>query len=352
MTTTFVPDKLVKPGRPWRRTHRSTLAKLGFVVIAGLSSTGIVAVTGLAGPLGWYVGFVFSLAVLGFLGSFFRDRVVAIDLFATVLICTAFMTVLIPWASIFYSVIKRGAPAFHRGYLTTDMLVTSSGEALNLGGLSHAIVGTLLMLTIAALICIPLGIIAAIYIVEIKGRFAGIVRFLTQAMSGVPSIVAGLFIYSTLVILVFHSFSGIAGSCALAILMLPTVTRTAEEVLKLVPDHLRAASYALGASQAQTTFKVVLPSVRSGLISASVLGLARVAGETAPLLLTSGYFIKLTTNVGNGAIGSLPTYIFSALGAGTTESMTRAWGGACVLLILILILFIGARSLGGRNKGR
>lgn len=352
MTTTFAAEVVAKPGRPWRNIRRSVLGVSSLTTIAGLTSSAIVAVTGLAGPLGWYVGFIFSLASLGVLLGFFRDRVAAVDLIATIVISAAFMTVLIPWASIFFSVIKRGSPAFYKGYLTTDMLITSSGEALNLGGLSHAIVGTLMMLLIASAISIPLGVIAAIYIVEIKGRFAGVVRFLTQAMSGVPSIVAGLFIYSTLVILVFHSLSGLAGACALSILMLPTVARTAEEVLKLVPDHLRAASYALGASQSQTTFKVVLPSVRSGLITASVLGLARVAGETAPLILTSGYFIKLTMDVRSGPMGALPMYIFSTLGAGTAESVTRAWGGACVLLGLIFILFTSARLLGGRNKER
>jgi phosphate transport system permease protein len=199
------------------------------------------------------------------------------------------------------------------------------------------------------MVAIPLGIITAIYIVEVKGRFASYARFFTQAMSGVPSIVAGLFIYTTIVVVVFNRFNALAGGLALAILMLPTVARTAEEVLKLVPDDLRAASYAMGASQFSTVFRIVLPTVRSGLVTASILGVARVAGETAPLLLTSQYFVQLTTNILDGPMASLPTYIFANLGAGSDTSVARAWGGSAVLMSIVFILFVTARLLGGRN---
>ena len=144
-------------------------------------------------------------------------------------------------------------------------------------------------------------------IVEVRGKAARYVRFFTQAMSGVPSIVAGLFIYATVVVAVTHKFNAVAGALALSILMLPTVARTAEEVLKVVSDDLRSASYALGATQFSTTWRVVIPTVRSGLITSAVLGVARVAGETAPLLLTSQYFVKFTTNVIDGPMASLPT---------------------------------------------
>jgi phosphate transport system permease protein len=176
------------------------------------------------------------------------------------------------------------------------------------------------------------------------------VRFLTQAMSGVPSIVAGLFVYATVVIF-FTGFSAWAGGLAYVILMLPTVSRTSEEVLKLVPDELRAASYALGASQARTTFRVVLPTVISGLITAAILGIARVAGETAPLILTASYFVATSTNL-NEPMASLPIYIFSSLGLGDENATTRAWGGSLVLLALVLALFVTARVLSARLSRR
>jgi len=181
----------------------------------------------------------------------------ATDRLATSLITVAFAAVTIPWVSIVVTVYQKGSKAFHAKYLTDDMRITPSSDLLQYGGVAHAIIGTLLMVLIASLIAVPLGILAAVYIVEIKGRFAKMVRFLTQAMSGVPSIVAGLFIYATVVIF-FGGVSAWAGALSLVILMLPTVARTSEEVLKIVPEDLRSASYALGASQARTTFRVVL----------------------------------------------------------------------------------------------
>ena len=261
-----------------------------------------------------------------------------------------FVSVALPWISIIATVIGRGAKAFHSTYLTTDMLVNSPDDPLNLGGVSHAIVGTLIIVLVASVIAVPLGIVTAVYIVEVRGRAARAVRFFTQAMSGVPSIVAGLFVYATVVVTITHKFNAVAGALALSILMLPTVARTAEEVLKVVSDDLRSAGYALGATQFSTTWRVVLPTVRSGLITSAVLGVARVAGETAPLLLTSQYFVKFTTNVIDGPMASLPTYVFANLGVGSENSVARAWAGSTVLLALILILFITARLLGGRNK--
>lgn len=261
-----------------------------------------------------------------------------------------FGVVMIPWISIIATVIIRGSKAFYMNYLTTDMLVNSSDDPLNVGGVGHAVVGTLIMVTVAAAVAVPLGILTALYIVEIKGRFAKAVRFFTQAMSGVPSIVAGLFIYSMVVVGITHKYNAIAGSMALAILMLPTVARTAEEVLKVVPRELRDGSYALGASQWRTTVSVVLPNVRSGLVTAAVLGVARVAGETAPLLLTSQYFVKFSTDLVKNPMASLPTYIFGNLGVGSENAVSRAWGGSLVLIVLIVLLSTLARLIGGRTR--
>lgn len=316
------------------------------VVLSGVFGWVLNTVTGLSGFLGWYVGLAFAMPLLAFIGSARHGWNFATDRVATSIVTVAFAAVTIPWVSIVVTVYRKGSKAFHAKYLTDDMRITPSSDLLQYGGVAHAIVGTLVMVLIASLIAVPLGILAAVYIVEIKGRFAKMVRFLTQAMSGVPSIVAGLFIYATIVVY-FGGFSAWAGALSLVILMLPTVARTSEEVLKIVPEDLRSASYALGASQARTTFRIVLPTVASGLVTAAVLGIARVVGETAPLILTSSYFVATSKNL-NDPIASLPIYIFSSLGLGDANATTRAWGGSLVLLGVVFILFVFARALSTR----
>jgi phosphate transport system permease protein len=286
------------------------------------------------------------MPVVAFVGSVRHGWNMASDRVATAVVTVAFAAVTIPWVSIFITVYQKGSKAFHSKYLTDDMRITPSSDLIQYGGVAHAIVGTLIMVLIASLIAVPLGVLAAVYVVEIKGRFAKLVRFLTQAMSGVPSIVAGLFIYATVVVL-FGGFSAWAGSLALVILMLPTVARTSEEILKIVPEDLRTASYALGATQSRTTFRVVLPTIASGLVTAAVLGIARVVGETAPLILTASYFVATSTSL-NEPIASLPIYIFSSLGLGDENATTRAWGGSLVLLGVVFILFAIARTLSTR----
>jgi phosphate transport system permease protein len=341
-TSTIVPA----PRRPWDH-GRSTLLRAGvLVVLSGVFGWLLTAFTGLNGFLGWYVGLAFAMPVLAFVGSVRHGWNMASDRMATSLITVAFAAVTIPWVSIIITVYQKGSKAFHGKYLTDDMRITPSSDLLQYGGVAHAILGTLIMVLIASLIAVPLGILAAVYIVEIKGRFAKMVRFLTQAMSGVPSIVAGLFIYATVVIL-FGGFSAWAGALSLVILMLPTVARTSEEVLKIVPDDLRSASYALGASQARTTFRIVLPTVASGLVTSAVLGVARVVGETAPLILTASYFVAKSTSL-TEPIASLPIYIFSSLGLGDDNATTRAWGGSLVLLGVVFVLFAVARLLSTR----
>ena len=348
-TSSIEATSIPQPQRPWRQAKRAWRQAMLMLIVSVAAATLLMQVTGLAGVIGSYVAFALVFPVVAFLASMKYGKKSGQDKMASAIICLAFGTAFMPWMSVLLTVFNRGREAFYSGFLTTDMLVNSSDQPLNMGGLSHAIVGTLILISIASLVAIPLGIITAIYIVEVKGRFASAVRFFTQAMSGVPSIVAGLFIYTTVVVIVFNGFNAFAGGLALAILMLPTVARTAEEVLKLVPDDLRAASYAMGASQFSTVIRIVLPTIRSGLITASILGVARVAGETAPLLLTSQYFVKLSTNIFDGPMASLPTYIFANLGAGSDTSVARAWGGSAVLMSIVFILFVTARLLGGRN---
>jgi phosphate transport system permease protein len=192
--------------------------------------------------------------------------------------------------------------------------------------------------------------LTALYLTEIKGRFENLVRFLVQAMSGVPSIVAGLFIYTVLIVTLGAKYSAIAGSLALSILMLPTVARTSEEVLKLIPNDLREAGVALGATQWRTVAMVVVPAARSGILTAVILGVARVAGETAPLLLTILGNTSTQLNPFSGPVAALPLYTFSLMKTGLEVAVNRAWGGALILLTLVLILFISARLLSGKKR--
>jgi ABC-type molybdate transport system permease subunit len=171
----------------------------------------------------------------------------------------------------------------------------------------------------------------------------------TQAMSGVPSIVAGLFILSAVLYPITKGFSALMGALALAILMIPTVARTSEEVLLLIPNDLREAGTALGGTQWRTVAMIVLPAARSGLMTAVILGVARIAGETAPILLLTGGGDKVNPNPFDGSVGSLPYYIWKAFNAGSPEAITRAWAGLLVLMILVLILFVTARALSTRK---
>lgn len=335
-------------GRPWVNRKRSLRDVSTPVAIAVVLAAVANLVTGLAGPLGFYLAFVIFFAGTSLVFGLRHDKVKAIDKFATAFIVVGFATAFIPWASILVTLVQKGWPAIYGGYFTNDMAVTSADDELGMGGLSHAIFGTFLILIVASIIAIPLGILTAAYITEIRGRLSGFVRVMVQSMSGVPSVVAGLFIYATVVSR--YQFSGLAGALALAILMLPTIARTAEEVLKLVPEEIRSASYALGASQMATTFRIILPSARSGLITASMLGVARVAGETAPLLLTSFYTSVFSRHLTGEPLASLPMYVFQNFTVGTDHALTRAWGGALVLLFLILMLFVVARTVAGRSR--
>jgi phosphate transport system permease protein len=319
------------------------------LVIASALAAAIVNFTGLAGPLGSYVAFVAAYLSVSFLFGMRHDKIKAVDKVMTTLVCAGFFTAFIPWVSILFTVFKRGASAIYWGYFTSDMSVTSGDDELNMGGLSHAIVGSGIILLIASLIAIPFGIITAVYITEIKGRLSGLVRIMIQSMSGVPSIVAGLFVFAILVS--GKGFSAISGAVALSILMLPTVARTAEEVLKLVPEDIRTSAYALGATQTATTFRIVLPAARAGLVTASMLGMARVAGETAPLIMTSFYSANFSTDTSGHPLASLPMYIYQNFTNGTDLALSRAWGGAAVLLSIIFIIFTIARLASGRAKG-
>lgn len=338
----------VQPQRPWAVKRSARMFSAGKLLVFAVVAFGITLITPLANVDGWAIAFllvnlVWNIGVTSKLGVKERN-----DALLRLTITSLGMLAFVPWLSIFVSVILKGYRALYPGYFVGDMRVTTPDDEFNMGGAGHAIVGSLIMVAIATVVTLPLGILSGIYLTEVRGRLTFLVRFIVQSMAGVPSVVAGLFIFAT-VVQSMGKYSGLAGGLALAVLMLPTVSRTAEEILKLVPDDLRNAGYALGARQWRTAIMVVLPTVRAGLITAAILGIARVIGETAPLLLTSLNTNGFVFNPIGGTVASLPTYIFSMFVYGTEYSTARAWTGSLVLLAFVLSFFLLARRLGGRK---
>ncbi len=296
----------------------------------------------------WYAAFalMYWVAVRQLSGPLIaKDRLMA------VLIVTGTGILLIPLATIIVFVTVKGVPYIRAHVFTQTTELCASLEGPTCGGIAHAIVGTLEQVGIAVVVSVPLAILCAVFLNEIGGPMRRPVRLFVDAMSGVPSIVAGLFIYAVVVVSLGWGFSGFAAALALSILMLPTVTRTSEEVLRLVPDGLREGSLALGASEWRTVWGVVLPTARSGLITAVILGIARSVGETAPVLLTAFGSSLLNTNPFHGAQQSLPLFVWTYIrynpGSAPYE---RAWMAAFVLIALVLGLFVLARVLGSRTS--
>lgn len=257
---------------------------------------------------------------------------------------------LIPLVLVIYYLFSRGLKGMGSGFFTTDPTGNFLGDA---GGVKSAILGTLEIVALASLIAIPLGIGVALYLVEFgkKTVFAQLVRYLVDVMTGVPSIVFGLFVYITLVTTKFGgaSFTGYKGSFALALLMLPVVTRSAEVVLGLVPEALREAALALGVPRWKVTLKIVLPTALPGLITGSLLAVARGMGETAPLLFTAATVNGTTYNLGQ-RMNSLPAQIYADISQPNDDIVNRAWAAALTLVVLILIITLIARLAARRSR--
>lgn len=243
--------------------------------------------------------------------------------------------------------IQRLTPAF----LTHSMRGVGPLDAN--GGVYHAIIGTLEQVGLASIISVPLGLLVAIYIVEYgKGRLRTTVRFLVDVMTGIPSIVAGLFIFAFWVLALHQGFSGLAAGLALAVLMLPIVIRSSEEMLKLVPVELREAAYALGVPRWRTILSVVLPTASAGLTTGVMLAVARVTGETAPLLLTAFGYDAIRMSPFKGAQAGLPLFVFDQASRSADVAIQRAWAGALTLIIIVLLLTVIARTITGRSQVR
>jgi phosphate transport system permease protein len=268
----------------------------------------------------------------------------ATDRLATFSICAAFALAVTPLFSLLYQVVKRGVARFDGDFFTESARgVIGAG-----GGASHAIIGTLVITGCATLISVPIGIMAAVYLNEYgTGRLRRAITFFVDVMTGIPSIVAGLFAYALFQLIFGPGVRlGIMGAVALSVLMIPIVIRASEEVLKIVPDHLREAAYALGTPKWRVITKVVLPTALAGLVTGVMIAVARIIGETAPLLVTTGVIDSVNSNPFEGRMQNLAVYAFNEYknpGVQRDAAFDRAWAAALTLILIVMILFLAAR---------
>jgi phosphate transport system permease protein len=311
-------------------------------------------ITPLSGKLGFVVvGFVVFLATYAVLLSLTESRPAVIDKVMGVLMTSAALLAFAALFSVVIFVLWKGRNAILRSNTyVKDMSVTGPLEGLDKGGMSHAIVGTLIMTGLSLIFTVPLGVACSVYLNETRGRMAALVRTVVTAMTALPSILAGLFIFATWILILGFERSGLAASIAVSIMMLPIIIRSADVVLRLVPGNLREASAALGSSQWRTVWHVVLPTARSGLTTAVILGVARGVGETAPVLLTAGFTTSMNVNPVKGPMVSLPLAAFDLIRSPQKTQIARGFATAAVLMIVVLVLFTLARIIGGRPAGR
>jgi phosphate transport system permease protein len=292
--------------------------------------------------IGWLV---FGAAVLT-MSSRVENARKSKDRAATILVWSALVVALLPLAALLWTVIKNGAPVLNVEFFTYSMRNVQPGH----GGIYHAIIGTLIVTAGAAIISVPIGLMTAIYLIEYgRGALARWITLLVDVMTGIPSIVAGLFAYALFALFLGEGVRmGFMGSVALSVLMIPIVVRSIEEMLKLVPNELREASYALGVPQWRTILKVVLPTAFAGIVTGITLAIARVVGETAPLLITCGLTDSTNFSAFHERIMTLPVYAFGSYATPSfpvEESQQRAWGAALVLMMLVLLLNLVARLI-------
>ena len=319
------------------------------VAAVAAAAAALVALSLNWGLIGWVVlGTILFAIALPIWSLLVENRRAAKDRLVATLVWTAFALALLPLISLLTIVIEKGLHVINAQFLTYSMRnVIGDG-----GGIYHAIIGTLLITLAASIISVPIGIMTAICLVEYgRGqKLAKAITFLVDVMTGIPSIVAGLFAYA-LFALVFGPGvrMGIGGAVALSLLMIPIVVRSCEEMLKLVPDELREASYALGVPKWRTIVKVVLPTAVAGIITGVTLSIARVIGETAPLLIIAGSTDSVNTNLFGERMMTLPVFIYYSYtqpGVPAEYGQARAWGAALVLIAIVMALNLIARLLG------
>jgi len=359
--TTTLPPRPAPHAPP---AHRRTLKKfsradaltMGGAFVSALATTLLIfgRLTPLEGRLGFVVvlfaTYVVTYAVLVALTD---NGPAVIDRVMTVLLTSSAVTALAALFSVVLFVLWRGRDALmNTNFFVQDLSVTGPLDPLDKGGISHAIVGTLIMTLIALVITVPLGVACSVYLTESSGRATSLVRTVVTAMTALPSILAGLFIFATWILILGFERSGIAASIAMSIMMLPIIIRAADVVLRLVPGNLREASAALGAPKWRTVWHVVLPTARSGLTTSVILGVARGVGETAPILLTAGFTSTMNLNPTKDPMVSLPLAAFELVRSPQPAQVARGFATAAVLMILVLVLFTIARIVGGRPAGQ
>lgn len=355
---TSCPEAGEAPTGP-RRSVRGFTASQRFDLLGAAAAAAALATllfgwfAPLSGGLGWViVAFGSFLGLYTLLVSLESDLQEVKDRLATVLLASAGVLLYGSLAFITVYTLARGTQALtNLNFFTQTMEFAGPLDPLTSGGIAQAIVGTLIQISIALAIAIPLGIGTAVFLNEVGGRFAKFVRTVSDAMTALPSIVAGLFIYAAVIQVFTHERSGFAAGLAITVMMLPIVIRSADVVLRLVPGNLREAAYALGSSKPRTVWHVVLPTARSGLVTSVILGTARGIGETSPVLLTSGVTAAMNTNPFSGPMISLPLQVFDFVRSPEPSMVARGFGAAAVLLVLVLGLFLIARALGGRAPG-
>ncbi|MGW3949746.1 phosphate ABC transporter permease PstA [Streptomyces sp. NPDC004752] len=320
---------------PWAIAAGSVAVAIGISLAAGLDSKV---------QWGLLSGLIFLIATYG-IAARVEGRRQAKDRIATGLVWVAFLLAVVPLASVVWTTVSRGVKVLDIYFLTHSMGIVADSQPG--GGIYHAIIGSLEQVGLATIIAAPIGILTAVYLVEYGGgKLARAVTFFVDVMTGVPSIVAGLFILSLMLIFDMEPF-GFAGSLALAILMMPVVVRSTEEMLKLVPNELREASLALGVPKWRTILKVVLPTSIGGITTGVMLAIARIAGETAPVLLLVFGNRFINNNPFEGAQQSLPLYIYQqyAQSAGANAAYDRAWAASLTLIAFVMILNLVARGI-------
>jgi phosphate transport system permease protein len=357
--TTVVPAATTRPVPRRVRTTTVTPDLVSGLLASALGALGLVwllfeRLLPLSGTLGfWLCWYATFLVLYGLVVASAQDRLAVADRVVAVLFTTAGLVLFAALVLVVGFVVNRGWSALHHlNFFTQTTALIGPGDPLNRGGIYAAAVGTLEQVGLSTLISVPLGIATALYLNEVRGRLAAVVRTIVEAMTAIPSILAGLFVFAAVVLTLGFNRSGFAASLALAVEMLPIVTRTSELVLRLVPNGLREASSALGASQWETVRKVVLPTARPALVTAVLLGVARVVGETSPVLLTAGFTNELNYDPLHGPQVSLPLFAFTEVRFPLDAAIARAFGAAAVLLLLVLVLFTAARVVGGRPAGR
>lgn len=352
------------------RSKRSALTKgqlpkyAPYVVLAAAFIIG-AAILALVGfnAFGWGIvsALLFAVGLVSWSAVVEGSRK-AKDKLATCLVVGSFLIALLPLISVIWTVLVNGIPGLlNPGFLSTSMngvtgvydnRAVEEGAPV-LGGIYHALLGTVQITLLATLISVPVGLLTAIYLVEYghDGRLARAITFFVDVMTGIPSIVAGLFAAAFFFAVVGPGTkTGAVAAVALSVLMIPVVVRSSEEMLKIVPNELREAAYALGVRKWRTIVKVVIPTAISGIASGVTLAIARVIGETAPILVTAGFATSINSNVFSGWMASLPTFIYTQIlnptsPANPDPSNQRAWGAALVLIILVMILNLAARLI-------